>query len=293
VNGRQVRAGAAFQTPGSTVTAIRETANSQLRELGHQLAARRAAAGLTQEGLARRTGYSRSTISTAELGTRRGSLQFWASCDAALGGGDDLVAARRGTGLPRAPGPGDEMLAAAAAGQALVAGPDTADGYRALGWTARSDASGKLTLVTGAAIDVLDVARPAGLLAAGWWTSSQGASDLVRGLPSLPDPAAALALIDDGQRCWFVTRAGECPWAPETAPGAADGTSVIRWHSHGSRVPAPPAGATWAHPPHGGMRLPSPVALLDLLVKAVAVADSPAALTFPGGVVAIPGHSGR
>jgi hypothetical protein len=183
------------------------------------------------------------------------------------------------------------MLAAAAAGQALVAGPDTADGYRALGWTARSDASGKLTLVTGAAIDVLEVARPAGLLAAGWWTSSQGVPDLIRGLPALPDPAVALALIDDGQRCWFVARAGEYPWAPRTAPGAADGRSVIRWHSHGSCVPAPPSGATWAHPPHRGTRLPSPVALLDLLAKAVAVASGPAALTFPGGVIAAPAHS--
>jgi hypothetical protein len=273
------------------VTAAREAGDCQLRELGRRLAARRAAAGFTQEELARRAGYSRSAISTAELGIRPGSLQFWARCDAALGMGGELAAARGSMSEARAPGPGGGMFAAAD-GQVLVAGPGTADDYRALGWTADSDASGKLTLVTGAAIDVLEVARPAGLLAAGWWTSSQGVPDLIRGLPALPDPAAALALIDDGRRCWFVTRAGECPWAPWTVPGAADGRSVIRWHSHGSRVPAPPAGASWAHPPHRCMRLPSAVALLDLLVKAAAVAGGPAALTFPGGVIAVPGHSG-
>jgi transcriptional regulator with XRE-family HTH domain len=72
------------------------------QDLGRQLASLRRAAGLTQNGLAALTAYSRPTISVAEIG--RGSLArpFWQRCDNALETGgvlavgwDQIRAARR------------------------------------------------------------------------------------------------------------------------------------------------------------------------------------------------------
>jgi DNA-binding XRE family transcriptional regulator len=57
-----------------------------LLDLGHQLAAYRDAAGLTQQQLAQRIGCARSTVAMAETGHRR-SAGFWRRAD------DELTAA--------------------------------------------------------------------------------------------------------------------------------------------------------------------------------------------------------
>lgn len=80
-----------------------ETVTSMRRELGRQLAALRRQAGLTQADLAGLTGFSRSTVSVAEIGRQAHAREFWAACDKALGtgrvltGGFAQVEAVRGT----------------------------------------------------------------------------------------------------------------------------------------------------------------------------------------------------
>ncbi len=54
------------------------------RALGRQLAAQRNRAGLSQWDLAPLTGYSRSTLSDAELGRHRLRREFWLRCDELL-----------------------------------------------------------------------------------------------------------------------------------------------------------------------------------------------------------------
>jgi transcriptional regulator with XRE-family HTH domain len=54
------------------------------RALGRQLAAQRNRAGLSQWDLAPLTGYSRSTLSDAELGRHRLRREFWQRCDELL-----------------------------------------------------------------------------------------------------------------------------------------------------------------------------------------------------------------
>ncbi|MFI5068316.1 MAG: helix-turn-helix transcriptional regulator, partial [Streptosporangiales bacterium] len=60
-----------------------ETVTSMRRELGRQLAALRRQAGLTQADLAGLTGFSRSTVSVAEIGRQAHAREFWAACDKA------------------------------------------------------------------------------------------------------------------------------------------------------------------------------------------------------------------
>jgi transcriptional regulator with XRE-family HTH domain len=62
------------------------------RELGRQLAALRRQAGLTQHGLAALTGFSRTTISMAEIGRQSRAREFWEACDKALDTGGTLTA---------------------------------------------------------------------------------------------------------------------------------------------------------------------------------------------------------
>ena len=116
-------------------------------------------------------------------------------------------------------------------------------------------------------------------------------------LPALPHPARSLAVITAGDRCYFLTAPGNCPWAGHEpalalAPGAG---GVIRWHAAGGRIPVPPSGlpggqrASWAHLPSHPIRLAPPVALLGLLATAAATAGhGPAGLTLPGGIRVIP-----
>jgi DNA-binding XRE family transcriptional regulator len=53
------------------------------RELGRQLAALRREAGLTQMGLAALAGFSRSTVSVAEIGRQAHAREFWEACECA------------------------------------------------------------------------------------------------------------------------------------------------------------------------------------------------------------------
>jgi transcriptional regulator with XRE-family HTH domain len=69
-----------------------ESIAAMQRELGRQLAALRRRAGLTQEGLAALAGFSRSTVSVAELGRQAHAREFWEACDKALNAGGVLAA---------------------------------------------------------------------------------------------------------------------------------------------------------------------------------------------------------
>jgi hypothetical protein len=175
--------------------------------------------------------------------------------------------------------PGLELLHGAqdtgSVGQALA-------GYRRLGWPAE-ERQGRLVLVTGTVIDALEVPRAAGMLAAGWWLFTGGAADEVRGLPALPRPDQALAVVEAGDSLFFLAQASGAshPWTgcdvPARAPAPASASALaVRWHCLGSRIPAPPspdgAGrqAAWAYLPPERLRLAPAIGLLDLLAKAAA-----------------------
>jgi transcriptional regulator with XRE-family HTH domain len=61
------------------------------RELGRQLAALRSKAGLTQRELGALAGFSRPTISVAEIGRQYQAREFWEACDKALDTGGVLA----------------------------------------------------------------------------------------------------------------------------------------------------------------------------------------------------------
>jgi transcriptional regulator with XRE-family HTH domain len=65
----------------------------QRRALGRRLAALRSRAGFSQWEFAPLTGYSRSTLSDAELGRHRLRREFWQRCDDALRADGALIAA--------------------------------------------------------------------------------------------------------------------------------------------------------------------------------------------------------
>jgi DNA-binding XRE family transcriptional regulator len=69
-----------------------ETVTQLRRALGRQLAVMRNRAGLSQWELAPLTGYSRSTLSDAELGRHRLRRDFWLRCDELLKADSCLVA---------------------------------------------------------------------------------------------------------------------------------------------------------------------------------------------------------
>ncbi|MGH3250304.1 MAG: helix-turn-helix transcriptional regulator [Trebonia sp.] len=270
-------------------------------EMGLDLARRRRDAGLSQEQFAGLTrGYSRATVSHAELGTGRISRDFWLATDRVLGTGGlfaglydevrECVEPRR-RAVVRDGGPGMRCELALKSAE-----PDRAlAGYRRLGWpvAARADV---LELVAGRTADVLEVGRLAGAVAAGAWLESGGAAGTVRGLPALPPPDGALAVVDAGEHWFFLVRAG-FPWPGGVdracpAPGAAE----IRWHSAGGRVPMPPskagrAATRWAYLPAAVVQLAPPLALLDLLGWAVAMTRVPGMLRLPGGAVVAPAGS--
>jgi DNA-binding XRE family transcriptional regulator len=75
------------EAPGDTETVVQ-----MRRALGRQLAAMRNRAGLSQWDLAPLTGYSRSTLSDAELGRHRLRREFWLRCDELLKADSRLVA---------------------------------------------------------------------------------------------------------------------------------------------------------------------------------------------------------
>src|ERR1700761_6491333 len=65
----------------------------QRRALGRRLAALRSRSGFSQWEFAPVTGYSRSTLSDAELGRHRLRREFWQRCDDALRADGALIAA--------------------------------------------------------------------------------------------------------------------------------------------------------------------------------------------------------
>jgi DNA-binding XRE family transcriptional regulator len=280
------------------------------RDLGRRLAAVRKAAGYTQQQLAAAAGYSRSTVSNAEIGHPDVARTFWARCDEVLNSGQaytlafDQVRAmelRQAAGLPAvvsgtgraSSGPLLHLVSRDGMAEALA-------GYQDLGWPA-VDGDNGAELLTGDVLDALELPRAAGMLAASLWLYSQGQADDARRLPALPHPARSMAVITAGDRCFFLAAAGCCPWTgsspgpdAELPAGAAAGP-VIRWHAAGGRVPAPPSRlpggnrAAWAHLPSRPVLLAPPASLLALLATAAASAGhGPPGLTLPGGIRLIP-----
>jgi hypothetical protein len=150
--------------------------------------------------------------------------------------------------------------------------------------------------VTGTILDALEVPRAAAILAASWWQGTSGKPDPIRGLPALPDPRQALAVISCAGSCYFLAAAGLFPWAERSLPqdpGTED-RPVIRWHSGGSPIPAPPGSnpegqpATWTFLPAGPLQLAAPAMLLDLLAKALAAAHRPRTLALASNVLVVP-----
>ncbi len=275
------------------------------RELGRALKAARGAAGYSQAQLARRTGYARSTVSTVESGSQNVPRIFWERSDAALGTGTallgryDRLAQRQAAGCPRPAAGTRPYQEARQAGRGLESGivAEALAAYRELGWRAEH-ASDRVELVCGKGVEALEVPRPAGVVAIRWWLHTGGVPDEIRGLPALPGPQDALAVITTGDRLLFLVQSGACPWAgPDlavAAPAASQPGVVVRWHADGSRIPAPPSWddrgrVVWASPPPRRVRLADPIVLLDLLAKAAALTGHRRhLLTLPGGISVVP-----
>jgi DNA-binding XRE family transcriptional regulator len=258
------------------------------RSLGRALRAARDTAGFSQEQLARRTGHARSTISMAERGAQDMSRVFWQRCDDALAPDPAFAALYERLTQIRSV---TRSLDTRTVTGALAA-------YQALGWGAQI-AGGRVMLICGAGIDALEVPRATGVLAIHWWLYTRGAPDEIRGLPGLPSPAAALAVVGAGDRCYFLTQPGAFPWAELDPANATPDSSAtgpeVRWHTGGSRIPAPPGPDTgehrveWAHPPPARPRLADPVILLDLLSRVTVLAGHRNhVLTLPGGLRVVP-----
>jgi len=279
------------------------------RDLGRALKQARGAAGYSQAQLARKTGYARSTVSTVESGSQNVPRAFWERSDAVLGTGaallsqyDRLTQHRIARIRPPAVGAGPrEELRRAGRGLDSRIAAEAVAAYRQLGWRVEH-AGGQIELVCGNGVEALEVPRPAGIVALHWWLFTGGAPDEIRGLPALPSPQGALAVIAAGDRYLFLVQPGACPWAgPDLAVATPAGRPrgvTVRWHAGGGKIPAPPSRDTraprvaWAYPPPSQVQLADPIVLLDLLTKAVAVAGHRRhLLTFPGGISVVPAAS--
>jgi len=286
-----------------------ENVRALRRELGRALKQARGAAGYSQAQLARTTGYARSTVSTVESGGQNVPRAFWERSDAVLGTGAALVARYDRLTEQRIPRIPPAAVSAGPPPQPRQAGrgldspvmAEAVTAYRQLGWRAEH-AGGRVELVCGHGVEALEVPRPAGVVAVHWWLHTGGAADEIRGLPALPGPHGALAVIAAGDRYLFLVQPGACPWTgPDLAVATPAGRPrgvLVRWHAGGSRIPAPPSRgahaqrAAWAYPPPGLVQLADPIILLDLLAKAVSVAGHRRhLLTFPGGISVVPAAS--
>jgi transcriptional regulator with XRE-family HTH domain len=279
------------------------------RDLGRQLAGRRRAAGLVQRELGVMSGYSRTAVASAETGTAGIAREFWARMDGALETGEvftrghdriqaHLTAQSQARMDGQVPAAEPAEVEQEPAGVTSPAVGEALRAYGARGWPAERDGDGCLWLRTGTAIDALEVSRTAGLVAMGWWLYTRGVPDQIRGIPALPDPADALAVIAAGSRCLFLVRSGACPWTRRdtgaAGPAGAPPRAAVRWHADGGRVLAPPSRleggerAEWAHVPDGEGRLASPMALLHVLAAATAATSQGVGLVLPGGICAVP-----
>ena len=254
-------------------------------------------------------GYSRTAVANAETGHAQIGRNLWERADWVLGTGELFVrgfdriraqasvAARAGATLrPAIVGWPAEPSTAPGGPQSLT--PDEArQACEDRGWPVEEDSGGRLWLITGTAIDALEVPRIAGMVALAWWMYTRGVPDEIRGLPALPDPAAALAVIAAGPRCYFLARSGASPWTrPDPGGAAVAGTAAVRWHADGSRVLAPPSRladserAEWVHISAPGGLLASPMALLHVLAQAVAATRDAGSMLLAGGVRIAPTH---
>jgi transcriptional regulator with XRE-family HTH domain len=278
-----------------------EVVRGMRRDMGRDLARRREEAGLTQEKFADLTGrYGRGTVSHAETGIGDTGREFWVIADRLLGTGGlfaechDLIREYLGQ-EKRAAVTGDGVKELRCHVVLKSAQPLTAlAGYRRLDWPVKADGE-RLALITGTDADVLEVTRPAGAVAVAWWLETGGAADAARGLAALPAPGMSLAVIDAGERWYFLVSAGSFPWS--ASGGGSTGTvqerAAVRWHATGSSIPAPPskagqAAARWAHLPVSALQPAPALAVLDLLGRAAAMTCAPGTLRLPGGAVAVP-----
>lgn len=234
-------------------------AGSPRRELGRRLAGARKAAGYTQEQLAVAIGYSRSTVSNAEIGHPDIALAFWARCDRALKIGRSFgqvrAAERHQTaGVPEDAGLPDAMPSIAPgvirrARQQISSGQaaETLAAYRELGWAVQPGGGG-LELVTGDGLEALELSRAAGWavqprggglepvtgdgpealelpraarrLAVSLWPVFAGRPDEIRRLPVLAHPAQALAVITAGTAISWPRPVAACESGANRPPGA-------------------------------------------------------------------------
>jgi transcriptional regulator with XRE-family HTH domain len=270
------------------------------RELGRALKEAREAAGYSQAQLALKTGYARSTVSTVESGSQNVPRIFWERSDAALGTGTGLLARYDRLVQRRIDGTHEEARWTGRGLNSVVAAEAVA-AYSELGWGVEYG-DGRIELVCGEGAEALEVPRSTGVVAVRWWLHTGGVPDEIRGLPALPSPQDALAVVAAGDRFMFLVQAGACPWAgPDLAVAAPAGGSpgvVVRWHADGSLIPAPPSldgrghQVTWAYPPPRRVRLADPIVLLDLLARAAALTGHRRhLLTFPGGISVAPAAS--
>jgi transcriptional regulator with XRE-family HTH domain len=190
------------------------------RELGRQLRKARLAARMRQADLARRSGYARSTIGVVESAAGRpAGRRFWAQCDQIFGPQhhfaaswdqiQQLTRAGRDRARPRTATRGKPDQRALLRALRVLPPEREADAaamYTQLGWPVTRDGT-SLELETGTVADALEVSRPAGVLAAAWWLDSRGSADGIRGLPALPHPDKALAVIAAGASYYFPARA--------------------------------------------------------------------------------------
>jgi len=235
---------------------------------------------------------------------------LWERADRVLGTGEMFargfdriqaqasVAARAGAALRPAIGGWPATPAIAPSDPESLMPDEARQACRDRGWPVEEDRDGRLWLVTGTAIDALEVPRVAGMVVLAWWLYTRGVPDEIRALPALPDPAAALAVIAVGPRCYFLARSGACPWTrPDPGSVGAVDTGAVRWHAGGGRVLAPPSPLAdgerteWAHIPAPGGLLASPMALLHVLAQAVAATRDVGSMLLAGGVRVVPATS--